>query len=61
LDHQDNYVGNSSLMSNAAKSFSLSVLHNYFDDSNKIIFRSIQLNFSILHQNYYFHVNIKEL
>jgi len=35
LDHQNNYVGNSSIMSNAAKSFdilitTLSVLH-YFD------------------------------
>jgi len=42
LDHQNNYVGNSSIMSNAAKSFdilttNLSVLHNYFD-SPTIIF-----------------------
>jgi len=43
---ENNFVGNSSLMSNAAKSFDiltiiLSVLHNYFDGSNKITFRSM--------------------
>jgi len=41
LDHRNNYVGNSSMMSNAAKSFdipaiSLSVLHNYFDGLTKL-------------------------
>jgi len=34
LAHQNNYVGNSSMMNNTAKSFdvltSLSILHNYF-------------------------------
>jgi len=40
LDHQNNYVGNSSI-SNAAKNFyilaiSLNVLHNYFDSSIKL-------------------------
>jgi len=38
LDYQNNYVRRSNIMSNAAKSLdvlatSLSVLHNYFDDS----------------------------
>jgi len=41
LDHQNNYVGNSSMMSNAAKNvdiltISLNVLHNYFDSSLKL-------------------------
>jgi len=40
LDHQNNYVGISSVMSNVAKSLnkpiiSLSVLHNYFDNLTK--------------------------
>jgi len=34
LVHQNNYIGNSSIMSDAAKSSatSLSVLHNYFNN-----------------------------
>jgi len=41
LDHQNNYVENSSMMSNAAKNFdilaiSLNILHNYFDSSLKL-------------------------
>jgi len=45
-------------MSNATKSFdslatSLSILHNYFDDSNKIIFKTVS------QQNRYFHGSIK--
>jgi len=31
LAHQNNYVGNSSMMSNAAKNLDILVLHNYFD------------------------------
>jgi len=43
---QNNYVGRSDIMSNAAKNFdilatSLNVLYNHFDDPNKIIFRSV--------------------
>jgi len=43
LAHQNNFVEILKIMSNAAKSFdipatSLSVLHNYFDGPNKIIF-----------------------
>jgi len=30
LAHQNNYVGNSSMMSNAAKNFNILGLHNYF-------------------------------
>jgi len=46
LDHQNNYVKCINIDDNAAKNFnillaSLRVLHNYFDCSNKIIFRSI--------------------
>jgi len=46
LDHPNNYVERSSVNDNAAKNFNilaigLSVLHNYFDDSNKIIFRFV--------------------
>jgi len=41
LDHQSNYVGDSSMTSNAANNFdilaiSLNVLHNYFDSSIKL-------------------------
>jgi len=43
LDHQNNFVGALKIMSNAAKNFvilatSLSVLHNYFDSSTKLLF-----------------------
>jgi len=43
LGHQNNFVGTSKIMSNAAKNFdiltaSLSVLHNYFDRSIKLPF-----------------------
>jgi len=36
LDHQNNYLGNSSIMSNVAKNFdilaiSLNILYNYFN------------------------------
>jgi len=46
LDHQNNYIERLKVDDNAAKSFnilaiSLKVLHNCFDDSNKIIFRSV--------------------
>jgi len=46
LLNQNNYVERLSVDNNAAKNFnilaiSLNVLHNYFDDSNKIIFRSV--------------------
>jgi len=48
LDHQNNYVERLSVDNNAAKNFnilvtSLNVLHNYFDDLNKIIFRSVSI------------------
>jgi len=41
LGYQNYYVGHSSVMSSAAKSFdilaiSLSILHNYFDDLTKL-------------------------
>ena len=41
LDHQNNYVGNSSMINNAVKSFdilatNLNVLHNHFDDPTKL-------------------------
>jgi len=43
LDYQNNFVGTLKIMSNAAKNFgiltiSLSVLHNYFDSSTKLLF-----------------------
>jgi len=43
LDHQNNFVGTSKIMSNAAKNFdilaiSLNVLHIYFDSSIKLFF-----------------------
>jgi len=44
LDHQNNFVGILKIMSNAAKKYlyilaiSLSVLHNYFDSSIKLLF-----------------------
>jgi len=45
VDHQNNYVERLNINNNA-KSFnilaiSLSVLHNYFDGPNNIIFRSV--------------------
>jgi len=39
LNYQDNYIGHSSMMSNATKSClatSLSVLHNYFNSQTKL-------------------------
>jgi len=46
LNHQNNYVERLSVDDDAAKSFnilatSLSVVHNYFDGPNNIIFRSV--------------------
>jgi len=46
LDYQNNYIESLNVDNNAAKNFkilatSLNVIHNYFDGSNKIIFRSI--------------------
>jgi len=43
LDHQNNCVGILKIMSNAAKNFdilttNLSVLHNYFNSSTKLLF-----------------------
>jgi len=43
LDHQDNFVEALKIMSSAAKNFNilatgLSVLHNYFDTSTKLLF-----------------------
>jgi len=43
LDHQNNFVGTSKIMSNAAKNvdilaISFSVLHNYFDSSTKLLY-----------------------
>jgi len=43
LDQQNDFFGTLKIMSNAAKDFdilatSLSVLHNYFDGSTKLIF-----------------------
>jgi len=43
LDHQNNFVEILKIMSNAAKNFdilatSLSVLHNYFTNSTKLLF-----------------------
>jgi len=45
LDHQNNCVGILKIMSNAAKNFDIlaissSVLHNYFHNSTKLLFRS---------------------
>jgi len=42
LDYQNNFVGILKIMSNAAKTFdilatSLSVLHNYFNSSTKLL------------------------
>jgi len=39
IDHQNNFIENSGMMSNAAKSFdynSLSVLHSNFDDPTRL-------------------------
>jgi len=45
LDYRNNFVGTLKIMSNAAKNFdiltSLSVLHNYFDSSIKLLFWSV--------------------
>jgi len=46
LDHQNNYVARLNVDGKTAKSFNilitnLSVLHNYFDGPNKIIFKSV--------------------
>jgi len=43
LDHQNNFVGILKITNNAAKNFdiltiNLSVLHNYFDSSTKLLF-----------------------
>jgi len=43
LNHQNNFVGTLKITSNAAKNFdilaiSLSVVHNYFDNSTKLLF-----------------------
>jgi len=43
LGHQNNFVGTSKIMSNISKNFdilatSLSILHNYFDSSTKLVF-----------------------
>jgi len=44
LDHRDNFVGTTKIMSNAAKNFNilatnnLSVLYNYFNSSTKLLF-----------------------
>jgi len=42
LAHQNNYVGNSSMMSNAAKNLDILALHNYFDGPIKL-FSSLYL------------------
>jgi len=63
LDHQNNFVRILKAMNNIAKSFdilaiSLSVLHNYFDSSNKITFLIyIQLKFYIFQQNSFLRVS----
>jgi len=49
LDHQNNYVGNSSIMSNTTKNLdilatSLSVLHNYFDSQIKLFLDLIKFS-----------------
>jgi len=46
LDHQNNFVGTLKIMIIAVKNFyilatSLSVLHNYFDNSTKLLFWSV--------------------
>jgi len=46
LDHQNNYVRNSNMMSDAANNFdilaiNLNVLSNYFDSLFKVIFISV--------------------
>jgi len=43
LDQKNNLVGTSKIMNNATKNFdilvtSLSILHNYFDSSTKLLF-----------------------
>jgi len=47
---QNNYVGRSDIMSNAAKNFEILAtslnLYNHFDDPNKIIFRSVSSEIS---------------
>jgi len=45
-NHQNNFVGTLKIISNTAKNFDilavgLSVLHNYFDSSTKLLFRSV--------------------
>jgi len=44
--HQNNYVECLNIFDSAAKCFdilatNLNILHNYFDDANRIIFRSV--------------------
>jgi len=46
LDHQNYYVERFNVNNDAVKIFnilttSLNILHNYFDDLNKIIFKSV--------------------
>jgi len=46
LDHQNTFVGTLKITSNAAKNFDilatgLSVLHNYFDSSTKLLFLNL--------------------
>jgi len=46
LNHQNNYVERLNINDKAVKSFNilatnLNVLHNYFDNPNKIIFESV--------------------
>jgi len=45
LDHQNNYIECLNIDNKTAKSFNiprnLNVVHNYFDSSNKIIFRFV--------------------
>jgi len=50
LDHQNNFVEILKITNNAAKNFdilaiNLSVLHNYFHGSTKLLFLSVQLKF----------------
>jgi len=61
LDHQNNYIKHLSINDNVVKLFnilaiSLSVLHNYFDGPNKIIFTSVYTAkfLYILQQNHCF-------
>ena len=56
-DHQSNYVGRSSIMSNAVKKFdilatSLSVLHNYFDGLTKLFSDLYQAKFLEFSKNF---------